>query len=213
MTAPARLIVAVAALVAVSACSSDAEPAATGAPAESAVDAPAAQLENSELEVVGEPLPPLDDPSTDPAVGSPAPVITGQSFDGTSVTIGGSSDGPTLLVFLAHWCPHCNDEIPELNELRDSDALPADLDVVGVSTAVAPDRDNFPPSKWIVDKDWTWPVLADSETADAFVVYGGSGFPYSVMLDADGNVLGRKAGSSSASQIAQWIDSVLNPTN
>jgi len=41
-------------------------------------------------------------------------------------------------VFLAHWCPHCNREIPELNAWRDSGEVPADLQVVAVTTAVEP---------------------------------------------------------------------------
>ncbi len=216
MTARARLMSAagLCALLVASACASDdAAPAATDPPTTAAGVPATSTLETSELEVTGDGLAQLDDPSTDPAVGVVAPTITGQDFDGSSVTIGGAAGAPTLLVFLAHWCPHCNDEIPELNALRDSDALPADLEVVGISTAVAPDRDNYPPSEWVVAKDWTWPVLADSETADAFQLYGGSGFPFSVLLAADGTVLGRKAGSSSAAQIGAWIDSTLNPTS
>lgn len=229
MTARRRVMTAAAtlALLVAGACSSDdpapaaTEPAPDSAPAASddtpaATDAasdPAGARETSELLLSGESLVQLDDSGSDPAIGVAAPVITGQQFDGSEITIGGQSDGPTMLVFLAHWCPHCNDEIPEMNQLRDGGELPADLDVVGVSTAVAPDRENYPPSEWIVEKDWTWPVLADSESADAFIQYGGSGFPFSVILDSDGNVLGRKAGSSSAAQIDAWIDSVLNPTN
>ena len=59
-------------------------------------------LENSaSLTVTGEALPPLEDPNNDASVGSAAPVVTGASFDGTEVSIGGPTDGPTMLVFLA----------------------------------------------------------------------------------------------------------------
>ena len=56
------------------------------------------------------------------------------------MTIGGAGDKPTLLVFLAHWCPHCNREVPELIKLNDAGGIPADLDVIGISTASHPDR-------------------------------------------------------------------------
>jgi cytochrome c biogenesis protein CcmG/thiol:disulfide interchange protein DsbE len=176
---------------------------------ESEAAAPAALQVSPSLDIVGDALVPFEDPSNDPAVGVIAPVITGKSFDGSDITIGGETDGPTMLVFLAHWCPHCNDEIPEIVKLRDAGSLPENLNIVGISTAVADDRDNFPPSRWIIDKDWTWPVLADTAESEAFQAYGGTGFPYTVMLQSDGSVAARKSGSASAEQILDWIESSL----
>jgi thiol-disulfide isomerase/thioredoxin len=164
---------------------------------------------SASLDVVGDALPPLEDPEADAAVGLTAPVITGQQFDGADITIGGETEGPTMLVFLAHWCPHCNDEIPEIVKLRDQGDLPDELNIIGISTAVVEDRENYPPSEWLVDKDWTWPVLADTLDADAFQLYGGTGFPYTVMLNADGTVNARKSGNESAEQIKDWIDAAL----
>lgn len=177
--------------------------------AESETDAVTVLETSPSVDVVGDVLIPFADPDDDPAVGVAAPVITGQSFDGTDITIGGETDGPTMLVFLAHWCPHCNDEIPELVKLREAGTLPDDLNIIGISTAVVDDRDNFPPSEWMVDKDWTWPVLADTDAADAFQAYGGTGFPYTVMLDSDGTVNARKSGNESADRILDWVDSAL----
>ena len=174
------------------------------------VVAAGAMLENSEsLTVTGDALPPLEDTPNDAAVGMASPVVVGASFDGTEVSIGGPTDGPTMLVFLAHWCPHCNDEIPEIVTLRDSGDLPENLNIIGISTAVQDDRDNFPPSSWIVEKDWTWPVLADTADSEAIQLYGGTGFPFTVMLNADGTVNARKSGSEPADQILEWINSAL----
>jgi cytochrome c biogenesis protein CcmG/thiol:disulfide interchange protein DsbE len=170
----------------------------------------AAILENSaSLTVTGDALPPFEDTPNDAAVGMASPVVTGATFDGTEVSIGGPTDGPTMLVFLAHWCPHCNDEIPEIVTLRDSGDLPENLNIIGISTAVQDDRDNFPPSSWIVEKDWTWPVLADTADSEAIQLYGGTGFPFTVMLNADGTVNARKSGSQPADQILEWINSAL----
>ena len=216
---PRLAAIAIAAMLALAACGgSEADDSATdaatesegSAESESAPPAAPAVLETSpSLDVVGDVLVPLDDPNNDPAVGVVAPIITGQSFDGTDITIGGETDGPTMLVFLAHWCPHCNDEIPELVELRDAGTLPENLNIIGISTAVVDDRENYPPSEWIVDSDWTWPVLADTEDAEAFQAYGGTGFPYTVMLFPDGSVNARKSGNESAERILEWIESAL----
>lgn len=164
---------------------------------------------SASLDIVGEALTPLEDPNNDASFGVMAPVITGQQFDGTDITIGGETDGPTMLVFLAHWCPHCNDEIPELLKLRDAGSLPENLNIIGISTAVDEGGSNYPPSDWIVDKDWTWPVLADTEAAEAFLTYGGTGFPYTVMLFSDGSLNARKSGNESADRILDWIEATL----
>ena len=168
--------------------------------------------ENRPVEVTGDPVPGLDSVGADDvAIGTPIPVVEGATFDGDAVTIGGSTDGPTMYVFLAHWCPHCNDEIPELIELRNRGGLPEDVNVVAVSTAVDNSAPNYPPSEWIVDKDWPseWPVMADSVEATTFVVNGGSGFPYLMIVDADGNLLARASGTKSAEDLASWIQTTL----
>ncbi|MET0911094.1 MAG: hypothetical protein ABWZ99_16630, partial [Ilumatobacteraceae bacterium] len=67
--------------------------------------------ETRPVTMVGEALPEYEGLAVDPAVGMASPVVTGEQFDGAPITIGGPADGPTLLVFLAHWCPHCNAEI------------------------------------------------------------------------------------------------------
>ena len=161
------------------------------------------------VEVTGEALAPFEDPAADPAVGQASPVVNGQGFDGTAMTIGGAGDKPTLLVFLAHWCPHCNREVPEVIKLNDAGGIPADLDVIGISTAVASDRPNYPPSEWIVDKGWPFPTMADSENSEALTAFGGTGFPFLVIVDSDGTVLARQSGESTADELGAWIDATL----
>ncbi len=169
--------------------------------------------ENRPVEVTGDPLPSLESVGdNDTAVGMPMPVIDGATFDGTAMTVGGATDGPTMYVFLAHWCPHCNDEIPELVELNNRGGIPDDLNVVAISTAVDETAPNYPPSEWIVDKDWPaeWPVMADSVESMSFVVNGGSGFPYLMIVGADGTVLDRASGTKSAEELATWIQDTLD---
>ena len=82
------------------------------------------------MTVEGSALPPLPDSGDDPAVGLTAPVLTGESFDGSAVTTA-SEGGPVMVVVLAHWCPHCNDEIPRLIGLEEDGRFPDDLKIVG----------------------------------------------------------------------------------
>ena len=114
-----------------------------------------------------------------------------------------------MVVFLAHWCPHCNREVPVLNEWKDAGLVPEGLQVVGISTAASPEGEHYPPSEWIDQMDWTWPVMADSETQDAALAFGLSGYPTMVILDGDGTVLSRASGEKTLEQLQQFVDDAL----
>jgi len=180
-------------------------------------DADESVQQNGPITVEGDPLDPFEGSLDDLAVGKAAPVISGESFDRTPITIGGptaagfaaTSGNATLVVFLAHWCPHCNDEIPELLALDEAGDLPEGLDIVGVSTAVDAAAENYPPSEWVDAKGWKWQMMADDEELNAIKAYGGTSFPFSVVLDADGNVLARRAGSGTAAEIKAFLDEAL----
>ena len=165
--------------------------------------------ENQPVEVVGEALEALSDSGDDSAIGLTAPTLNGFAFDGTSLSVTPGDGNPYMVVFLAHWCPHCNDEVPRLIEWKESGAVPADLQVIAVSTAVASDRPNYPPSQWVVNKAWPWPVMADSEAMDAAQAYGVSGFPFFTIVGADGKVKARASGELGTDRINQIVTAAL----
>lgn len=171
---------------------------------------PAALQQTGPIDVQGAPLATYGDPADADVVGTASPVVTGQSFDGTEIVLGAPTDNPTLVVFLAHWCPHCNDEVPELIALEEEGRIPDGLDVVGVSTAVASDRDNYPPSEWIDEKGWPWPTMADDEIQTAIAAFGGSAFPFAVVLDTDGTVLARRAGQATGDETVAFLEAALD---
>jgi thiol-disulfide isomerase/thioredoxin len=165
--------------------------------------------ENQPVEVVGEALEALSDSGDDSAIGLTAPTLNGFAFDGTSLSVTPGDGNPYMVVFLAHWCPHCNDEVPRLIEWKESGAVPADLQVIAVSTGVASDRPNYPPSQWVVNKAWPWPVMADSEAVDAARAYGVSGYPFFVIVGADGKVKARASGELGTDRINQIVTAAL----
>lgn len=171
--------------------------------------APAGLQQTGPIDIQGEVLATYGEAPDDPAVGLPAPVVSGESFDGTEIVLGAPTDNPTFVVFLAHWCPHCNAEVPELIGLEEDGRIPDGLDVVGVSTAVVADRDNYPPSDWIDDRGWPWPTMVDDEIGSAIVAYGGSAFPFAVVLDTDGTVLARRAGQATADETVAFLEAAL----
>jgi cytochrome c biogenesis protein CcmG, thiol:disulfide interchange protein DsbE len=158
--------------------------------------------ETQSVDIDGDSLDPLDTPENDTTIGLTPPSLQGSSFDGTPVNVKpGETGRATMVVFLAHWCPHCNAEIPILIEWKNSGGVPGNLDVIGVSTAVFDDRDNYPPSKWISDTKFPWPVMADNENSDAAIAYGVAGFPSFVLIDDAGAVMYRADGQKSLAEL------------
>ncbi|MCX6521772.1 MAG: TlpA disulfide reductase family protein [Actinobacteria bacterium] len=158
--------------------------------------------------ITGSALPSFpDDGSADPALGLIAPTVAGANFEGIDVAI--DRGAPTLLVFLAHWCPHCQAEVPQLVAWNSASEVPAGVRVVGVSTAVDERRDNYPPSDWLAREGFPWPVVADTEPGDVAAAFGLSSYPFFVLLDADGTVAWRGSGELPTDELTTTIDEAL----
>jgi cytochrome c biogenesis protein CcmG/thiol:disulfide interchange protein DsbE len=161
------------------------------------------------VEVVGESLPEFSSGATDPAVGMMAPVLTGQGFTGNQIVT--SPGAPTLLVFLAHWCPHCQREVPLLVKWNSQGLVPSGLDVIAITTSTDPASPNFPPSEWLAREEFPalWPVMTDSGEKTAAKAFGVSGFPFFVLLDAEGKVALRISGEVEIDALTEQINTAL----
>ena len=70
----------------------------------------------------------------EPAFGLVAPEITGVDFDDSTVSI--SHDGtPKAIVFLAHWCDHCQAEVPRVQDWLDATGGVPGVEVMSVTTS------------------------------------------------------------------------------
>ena len=158
------------------------------------VDTASGNAESRPVSVSGQVLPTLEGGKADAAVGQAAPSITGASFDGTAVSVGGGVGSPQLVFVVAHWCPHCQKEVPVIARwLRDKGA-PAGVELRGVSTGVNEDAPNYPPSAWLTSEGWTIPTLADDANGSAARALGLSAYPFFVAIDGGGRVVARTSG-------------------
>lgn len=160
-------------------------------------------LENAEpVSVEGEYLPVLPPSGTDPAVGMTMPTMKGDDLQGQTLTIGPSGN-PQMLVYLAHWCPHCQKEVPILVDWMNSGGAEG-VEVRGVTTSIDPNKPNYPPTKWLADEGWTVPTLIDPSGLAA-EASGLSSFPYFIFLDVEGNVTSRASGELTIDQINEHL--------
>lgn len=155
--------------------------------------------------IEGEALPPAGDPAQDPSVGDPSPVVEGQDFEGSSITVGEPGQ-PELLVFMASWCPHCQDELPELVELMEQDRVPDGVRMTTVVTGLDESRDNWPPDAWLEEENWTGPVLVDDVDGSVAEVFGQPGTPYFVAIDGDGQIAARVSGRLPAEVVVTVLE-------
>ncbi|MGQ0433484.1 MAG: TlpA family protein disulfide reductase [Microthrixaceae bacterium] len=151
------------------------------------------------ISVDGAPLEAFTSTEDDPARGGAAPVVAGQSADGAATTIGAPGE-PTMVVFLAHWCPHCQRELPRIVELM-ADGELTGVRVVAVLTGSSADRPNFPPMAWLEREGWSGEVMLDSEASAAAQSFGLTSYPFLTFLDRDGTVAARASGELPAEDI------------
>lgn len=154
------------------------------------LDLPAASVDGAQLPGL------VRDGSPDPATGAAAPILTGPALAGGDLTVG-AGDDPTIVLFLAHWCPHCQREAPVVRAWLDAGGLAGSgVDLVGVATGIDPAQPNFPPDAWLDRIGWTAPTLVDNDGAAASA-YGVTSFPFWVVVE-DGEVLARFSGALGA---------------
>ena len=158
------------------------------------------------VEVTGQPLAPLS-AEIDPTIGLPAPEISSVNFSGEPSGI--EHDGtPKMVLFLAHWCPHCQREVPVLQDWIDENGIPDGVDFVSVATRIDSTAANYPPNAWLERENWTQRVVMDDELSTIANSYGLSGFPFYVLLDGAGNVVQRIGGELGAETVGVLLENL-----
>jgi cytochrome c biogenesis protein CcmG/thiol:disulfide interchange protein DsbE len=199
------VILVVAVAIALIASSGGDDPATGDAGSDAADQDDLLPLATAGVTVRGEALAPRPDSGDDPAVGSPAPTIEGVSPVGQATSV--EYEEPTLLAFLAHWCPHCQAELPELVELASEGGLD-DLDAVVVLTGTDENAPNYPPGPWLEREGWAGRVVLDDEGSPAGQAFGLTSYPYLVLVDGDGNVVDRHAGGLGLDGLREFVSQV-----
>jgi len=172
-------------------------------PSAAEVSEPAAQP----LAIGGDALPELPTEGTDPAVGQAIPTLSGTGLDGQPMSIG-PGDGAEVIIAVAHWCPHCQAELPRLTAWLADNPLPDGVRIVTLSTAIDAARPNYPPSAWFEREGWPAPVLSDDADSSGLAALGLNVFPGFVFVNADGTVAERMKAEIGMDAFAQGIAAI-----
>jgi thiol-disulfide isomerase/thioredoxin len=160
---------------------------------------PAGKLDYGQVSVSGTALTPKPDSGADPMVGSIIPTVIGQQFDGKQLTIAPNGK-PHIIMVVAHWCSHCQAEVPRVQKWLNASGMPADIDLVTVATSNDPAKGNFPAADWLRREQWSVPTIVDDKQSQAGSALGVSGFPYFIVTDAQGKVVYRTSGEITEDQ-------------
>lgn len=172
-----------------------------------AVDAVADVPTYAEVRVDGDALAkfPGND-ATDPAVGASLPTVRGTRTDGMKGVFAGT-DGAQVIAVVAHWCPHCQAEVPRIRDWA-AKHLPEDVEIRTISTAASEGQPNFPPAEWLAREKWEFATIVDDEADTAADALGTRGYPFLVFVNADGTVASRYSGEMPVSEFAERVENL-----
>ncbi len=160
--------------------------------------------------VGGEPLPALPDAGPDPAVGMTIPNVVGPDRTGETVNFT-RNERAKVIVFVAHWCPHCQNELPVLVQALENGDVPEEIDLWLVSTGISPTRENYPPEDWFFREGWNGNTLVDTDSSVS-EAYGLTAFPFWVLVDEDDQVIARASGEVGPDQLRDIFAQVAATT-
>lgn len=130
--------------------------------------------------------------------GSQAPGFSAEGVNGGEVSLSDSGEEPTLLVFFATWCPHCNNEAPILAELAEENE---DLNVVmaGIDGEDNPQK----VQQFVEEYDIEAQALYQPSLGQEYQV---TGYPTSYVIDGQGQIVGANSGETPKEVLQGWIE-------
>lgn len=134
----------------------------------------------------------------------PAPEAEFEALDGSTVRLADYRGGVVILNFWGTWCPPCVREIPELV------ALQPRLEEMG-GTILGPAIDSGSPEKietFLADFGVNYPIVIGSG-AKAVGDFGAIGYPFTLLIDAQGVIRKRYLGPQTADGLLADVREML----
>ena len=147
-------------------------------------------------------------------VGAAAPDFSLQDTEEETVSLESLAGKPVLIAFFAPWCPHCQDEVPRLNEIHAEYGDRVHI----VSISATPYGKDYPADKrhiTVGDIEWfqkefsiTYPLLFDPSLQVA-TAYNISSFPTTYILDADHRIVEVFEGGRPVAEFQSVLNGIL----
>ncbi len=129
-----------------------------------------------------------------PAIGTAAPDFKLTAKDGSTLTKADLAGKPTLLLFFASWCPHCQAEAPKMAALAEANP---DLKIVAIGVGYNDTKQNI----YDFQSKFSLPFPTYDDGGKAASVYGVSSYPTLVAVDGNGIIRDRDTGEVSQDRL------------
>jgi peroxiredoxin len=144
-------------------------------------------------------------------IGDPAPSFSLQTLDGKTLDIASFKGKVVVLDFWATWCQPCRQAMPELKTLLQQNTGKP-LVVISVSA----DESREAPKEFARTNGMTWIQAWDGKGKVIGGVFGATGLPSYVVIDADGKIAYLMRGWSSvmlSQAVSRALQTACTPSN
>jgi len=148
-------------------------------------------------------LPLFEQGQPDAALGMVLGEVSGfEYYSETEMNIDPSDGTARAWLIWAHWCPHCQRELPPLSDWYTENAdLYPNVELISITSSIDPARGN-PLEPYLDELQLPFPAILDPDLALA-EQFGLSAYPFWVFTAGDGTTLLRIAGFVEIDQIAE----------
>jgi thiol-disulfide isomerase/thioredoxin len=148
-------------------------------------------------------LPVFEQGQPDAALGMVLGEVDGvEYYTETELVIDPADGTARAWLIWAHWCPHCQRELPPLSDWYTENAdLYPNVELISVTSSIDPTRGN-PLEPYLDDLQLPFPAILDPDLALA-EQFGLSAYPFWVFTAPDGTTLLRIAGFLEIDQVAE----------
>jgi len=161
----------------------------------------------SNIELTGEKIEiAIPNSGLDSASGKNSPIIKFK-VPGDDIYVNYPGKSPTIFIFVAHWCPYCQEEIPEVIKwIEEDQIIQKGVNVVLIATSSDSGKSNYPPDEWLFNEKWQYPVIYDDANNQIANHFGVSYFPSWVFTENDGVIAFTHAGKITKEELSNLVN-------
>ena len=134
-----------------------------------------------------------------------APDFTMQDANGKTVKLSDFKGKPVVLNFWTSWCKYCKAEMPYFESAYKQYGNQVQFIMLNAAKS---ERTKDGGKTFIAESNYTFPVFYETE-GKATTLYGLRGFPATIFIDANGNIIERNIGAISQAKLDERIKTLL----
>ena len=165
--------------------------------------ADSSSTDDTTLVVPSEDLPRYPEQGADQAIGRTLASIEGSDpYTDEAIIIDPTDGTKRVWMVWAHWCPYCQEELPELNAWwPESSGNYPSVELVTITTSIDPSRGN-PLDEYLEESQFVFTIVEDPDN-EIVAKMGVNAFPFWLITDGAGTVLYRSAGRVGIERVEQ----------